>query len=113
MAWIDFKKAYDSVTHECLQKSMKIVAISEKWIDSLTMEMLKWRTNIGSTEVRFERALFRGDSLAPLMFVIALCPMSRELKKLNTGYSMGRGKRKVDHLWFVDDCSSTLETIKT
>ena len=41
MAWIDFKKAYDSVTHEWLQKSMKSVGISEKWIEFLTAEMKK------------------------------------------------------------------------
>ena len=92
------------MTHEWLQKSTRSVGTSEKWIEFLTMEMKKWRTKIGSTKVQFERVTFQGDYLAPLMFAVALCPMSRELQKLNTGYSMERRKRKVDHLWFMDDC---------
>ncbi len=66
--------------------------------------MQNWKTRISNREVRFRRGIFRGDSLAPLIFVICLIPISRALKQAGLEYSLGRGKVSVSHLWFMDDC---------
>jgi hypothetical protein len=104
LAWIDFKKAYDSVSHKWAIDCMKSLGIANQWIGFLEREMLHWRTQIGNRIIRFKRGLFQGDSLAPLMFIICLIPISLILNQSKSGYSMGRGKRTINHLWYMDDC---------
>lgn len=51
----------------------------------------------------------RGDSLSPLLFCLAIDPLSKVLKKQNIGYDLGqvRGRNKkkeiINHLLFMDD----------
>ena len=104
VTWVDFKKAYDSVSHSWILECMKAVGASDMWVQFLEREMPRWKTRIGDRMIHFRRGLFQGDSLAPLMFIICLIPSSKKLNESNMGYSLGRGKRTISHLWFMDDC---------
>ena len=41
--------------------------------------------------------------MSPLLFVVALIPLSIILKKVKVGYDLGKGKGCINHLLFMDD----------
>jgi hypothetical protein len=47
--------------------------------------------------------MFQGDSLSPLLFCIALIPLTHELNSSGCGYQMHGSERKIRHLLYVDD----------
>ena len=79
----------------------------KQWKTDLTL-----RHNIGDIEipqVQINRGIFQGDSLSPLLFCIAIDPLSK-LKDQHIGYSLSKQrsrtekeKDKISHLFFMDD----------
>ena len=53
-------------------------------------------------EVPITRGIFQGDALSPLLFVIALIPLTHILRKANPGYGFRTGET-INHLLFMDD----------
>ena len=45
--------------------------------------------------------IFQGDSLSPLLFCLALTPLSYELNNTEHGYKIG--EEKINHLFYMDD----------
>ena len=69
--------------------------------------MKSWRVEltIGSDvlgEVKINRGIFQGDSLSPLLFIIALLSLTSILRKSKPGYKFASGE-KINHLLFMDD----------
>ena len=55
--------------------------------------MKKWKVMLCSGnselgEVEIKQGIFQGDSLSPLMFVLALIPLSLILRKANAAYEI-------------------------
>ena len=70
--------------------------------------MRAWQTNLTANndslgKVCIRRGIFQGDSLSPLLFVLALMPLSMILRKVNAGYEMKKDGCKINHLLFMDD----------
>ena len=70
--------------------------------------MEKWKVMLYSGnsefgEVEIKRGIFQGDSLSPLVFVLALIPVSLILRKTKTAYRFSERKEKINHLLFMDD----------
>ena len=70
--WLDYQKAFDSVPHEWLIKSLELAKVPTKIINALKKVIKKWATNIhlqGNeqlTEIKlihYLRGIFQGDSL--------------------------------------------------
>ena len=67
------------------------------------------RGTVKTRLMQIRRGIFQGDSLSPLLFCMALNPLSRELGRTGYGYRMstGRGetvnRRLISHLIYMDD----------
>ena len=107
MAWIDYRKAYDLVPHTWLLKCTNLFGIASNMVSLLKNSMNMWRTDLTSGkhvfgEVRIKRRIFQGDSLSPLLFVLALTPLTLILREVKAGYDV-REKVRINHLLYMDD----------
>lgn len=112
MAWIDYQKAFDSIPHEWLIKTMNMYKIPAKLVETISKFMKKWKlqmTAYGESEavttdpIQVKCGIFQGDSLSPLLFCIGLNPLSQVLAedKIN-GYTT-KGRKFINHLLYMDD----------
>ena len=74
----------------------------------LVNSMEKWKVMLCSGnselgEVKIKRGIFQGDSLSPLVFVLAFIPLSLILRKTKAAYEFSESKEKINHLLFMDD----------
>ena len=70
--------------------------------------MEKWKAMLCSGnpefgEVEIKQGIFQGDSLSPLVFVLALIPLSLILRKAKAAYEFSGSKEKINYLLFMDD----------
>ena len=108
VAWIDYKKAYDMVPHSWIMRCLAFFKIAHNVKAFLEKTMKHWRVELTSdgerlAEVSVRRGIFQGDSLSPILFVIALIPLSIVLNKSKEGYLLGAQRGKLNHLLFMDD----------
>ena len=109
-AWIDYRKAFDSVPHKWILKSLEIYKVSPMIRSFLQQAMTQWTTKLilthsdgicVSERLSIDRGIFQGDSLSPLLFCLALVPISSELKSTTYGYKIQN--KTVSHLLYMDD----------
>ena len=108
MAWIDYKKAYDMVSHSWIIECFDLFRVAENINSLLVNTKEKWKVMLCSGnselgEVEIKHAIFQGDSLSPLVFVLALIPISLILRKVKAAYEFSESKEKINHLLFTDD----------
>ena len=118
MAWVDYQNAYDSVPHSWVLQCLQLHKISPVLCRFLSRVMEGWRTSMvlsqgqGTVKTRImqiRRGIFQGDSLSPLLFCMALNPLSTELNRTGCGYRMSMGKGRtakrqlISHLLYMDD----------
>ena len=109
-AWIDYKKAFDSVPHDWILKALNIYKISPIISNFLKTSMDNWKTRLllshsegmsKSDYIKIKRGIFQGDSLSPLLFCLSLIPLSNELN--NTGHGYKIFNCVINHLFYMDD----------
>ena len=54
-------------------------------------------------EVCIKRGIFQGDSLSPLLFILALILLTLVLRKVKAGYNLWNGLPTIIHPLFMDD----------
>ena len=69
--------------------------------------MEKWKVMLCSGnselgEVEIKRGIFQEDSLSPLVFVLALIPLSLILRKAKAAYELSESKEEINHLLLMD-----------
>ena len=108
IGWIDYKKAYDMIPHRWILKCLNmfgiasnITALMEKAVEKWNVVLVAGNEKLGN--VRIRRCIFQGDSLSPLLFVLALIPLTLVLRKMKTGYQFGTQRSSINHLLFMDD----------
>ena len=108
MAWIDYRKAYDMLPHSWILETLGMTKVAKNIEDLLKRSMADWKTMLtanGKTlgEVEIRRGIFQGDTLSPLLFVVAMIPLTLLLRREEMGYRFGESGRKINHLLFMDD----------
>jgi hypothetical protein len=108
VAWIDYKKAFDSVPHSWILKSLEMLGVSNNIRRSIEAAMQTWNTTLTANgqvlgDVRIRRGIFQGDSLSPLLFIVAMIPLTTILRKTKKGYKTSKSNEKISHLLYMDD----------
>ena len=107
MAWIDYQKALDRVTHSWTIKSLELIGINNKVISLTKKVMTYWKTRmclhaenklIERKDIKIQCGVFQEDSLSPVLFCICLIPLTEQLNRLNTGYEEHTTKTKISYL---------------
>ena len=108
MAWIDYRKAYDMLPHSWILESLSLIKVAKNIEGLLRGSMKSWKTVLTANgeelgEVSIKRGIFQGDSLSPLLFIVAMIPLTLLLRRESMGYKFGQEGRKMNHLLFMDD----------
>jgi len=56
-----------------------------------------------SQPIQIRRGILQGDFFSPLLFCIALIPLTNELNRADCGYQVHGTERKISHLLYMDD----------
>ena len=96
------------VPHSWLIECLDLFAIAGNIKSLLVDSMEKWKVMLCSGnselgEVEIKQGIFQGDSLFPLVFVLALIPLSLILRKGKASYQFSESKERINHLLFMDD----------
>ena len=85
-----------------------MVGLADNIIGLIKQSMNRWKTNLyadgkllGSVPIR--RGIFHGDSISPLLLVIALLQLTHILAETGMGYQLEKNGAKFNHLFFMDD----------
>ena len=80
-------------THSWIITTIGMVGLADNIIGLIKQSMNRWKTNLyadgkllGSVPIR--RGIFQGDSFSPLLFVIALLPLTHILRDTGMGYQL-------------------------
>ena len=92
--WIDYQKAFDSVPHSWIIKSLKLSSINNEIISFTKKAMSYWKTSVclhtkgkitETEDLEIQHGIFEEDSLSPVLFGSSLIPLIEQLNKLNIG----------------------------
>ena len=86
-----FVKHMDLVPHGWILNTPEIVGTATNIIELRKRSMQNWRKILFSGKnklgkVNIRRGIFQGDSLSPLLFVVALIPATIILRTMKQGY---------------------------
>ncbi|CAK1590883.1 unnamed protein product [Parnassius mnemosyne] len=111
-AWIDYKKAFDSVPHTWLKRVLELYKVDGTVRDFLGQCMGQWSTILchlgermtaAENHIRIRRGIFQGDCLSPTWYCLSLNPLSTLLEGSGRRFQLRRGGTKVTHLFNMDD----------
>ena len=96
------------VPHSWIIDYLDLFGVAENIKSLLVNSMEKWKVMLCSGnselgEVEIKRGIFQGDSLSPLVFVLALIPLSLILRKAKAAYELSESKENINHVLFMDD----------
>ena len=80
--------------------------------------MEKWNTELTGGQnvlgtVKIRRGIFHGDRLSPLLFVLAMVPLTLILRKTKIFDETKKGGGKINHLMFMDDIKLFAQKIRS
>ena len=111
VAWIDYKKAFDSVPHNWIIECLHLFNFPSGLINCLEQLLPLWSTTlflhlphiapIQLCTVSVKCGIFQGDTLSPLLFCLALNPLSYLLGRID-GYKVSADVYLTD-LLYMDD----------
>ncbi|CAD7078651.1 unnamed protein product [Hermetia illucens] len=110
-AYIDYKSAFDSISHSWLLQVLRLYKINPNVVLLLRTVMKNWSTKLSvslqtSGEILIRPGIFQGDSLSPLWSSLALNPLSHLLHESKYGFQVKHSilsKCTLSHLMYIDD----------
>ena len=113
-AWVDVRKAYDSVDHKVLRVVLQMHKFPVTLINAImkvvkgTSARLVADTKTGketSSPIHLKKALLQGDSLCPSLrlFTIYLSPLAWKIRKMKGDTLSKSIQLKITQLMFIDD----------
>ena len=109
-AWIDYRKAYDSVPHDWIVDVLKMHKFDDTTVRFIETTMNQWKTSISlpyddgvisTNQFDINTGIFQGDCPSGTLFILSLLPLSWLLKRSNLGYRLSH--TTISHLLFMDD----------
>ena len=111
--WLDYRKAYDSVSHPWLIESLQLAKVPPILINAIEKLTRTWATtayikadkeNVESGRIDYKRGMLQGDALSVILFILQVNPASFVLEDVE-GYQLGNEeiKQNLNRLFFVDD----------
>ena len=79
---------------ELVGTARDITELLKRSMQSSRMVMFSVKNKLGKVNIR--QGIFQGDSLSPLLFVVALIPVTIILRTLKTGIFIWKRKREVE-----------------
>ena len=94
------------VPHSWITECLDLFGVADNIKSLLVNSMEKWKVMLcsGSSElgeVEIKCGIFQGDSLSPLVFVLASIPLSLILRKAKAAYEFSESKEKIFYLWMI------------
>ena len=91
VAWINYKKAYDVVSHSCIVECLGMVGVSVQIKHFLCESMKAWSVDLTCNNqmlggVDAKLGMFQGDSLSPLLFMLYIILLTVILRKSESAY---------------------------
>uniref|UniRef100_A0A0N4ZL55 Reverse transcriptase domain-containing protein n=1 Tax=Parastrongyloides trichosuri TaxID=131310 RepID=A0A0N4ZL55_PARTI len=104
-AWIDFKRAFDTISHSKLKLILTKVGIDKRLLDIIFTSMKHWSFKINSSKsktwIKLHKGIYQGDSMSPTLFILSILPLSHILNKEAT--IALSPNIKLNHIKFYDD----------
>ena len=67
---------------------------------------------ITTDQIKIKRGIFQGDSFSPLLFCVALVPLTSELATSGYGYKILNTSAPISNLFYMDDSPLSLHNMK-
>lgn len=118
VAWIDYAKAFDSVPHSYILWLFNAVQVPIPLRKFLKSVIKSWRVQYEtsspggkierSNQLRIRSGVLQGDSFSPLLFCLAMAPISHAINSCRERYTTSSGKLNktqvsLSHLFYMDD----------
>lgn len=109
MAWIDYAKAFDSIPHKYILSVLGVLKVHPHIVYTLKSAFRKFEVRytlksenrqLVSNVLKVKRGVLQGDSLSPLLFCIAIMPISYVLNEFPM---VPIGNQKINHIYYMDD----------
>ena len=111
-AFLDIKKAYDSVPHSKIVQRLRDAGVREELIRVVTDLLTNRTTVIYGLTVQIGRGVPQGDPLSPLLFILMMQPLSDALAAHPSGGITLPGNLVIKDLLYADDIALLAETIE-
>ena len=117
--WVDYSKAFDSISHSYLNYVLKVCKVHKSIRRLLAQLMSGWKVRyevrvnskkMQSKPLQIRRGVLQGDTLSPLLFCLAIAPISHvlnsQIKKVEcVVHHEGQVVSTValNHMFYMDD----------
>ncbi|RXG59362.1 hypothetical protein Avbf_09278 [Armadillidium vulgare] len=99
-AFIDLRKAFDSVSHNSIARCLLRVGVPEQLVGYIIAQYAHATTTLNGEQLPINRGVRQGDPLSPFVFN---CLLDSVLAEIPEGLGVPLGDGEVSHLAFADD----------
>jgi len=109
-AFLDVKKAFDSVSHKRLLRTIAGQGVPDVWVAVIHHLLSERCTHLGDMEVPIQRGTPQGSPLSPLLFILFMEPLISKLRARSRGVELAP-QAFIRCLLFADDVCLTASSL--